>query len=151
MVTRADIVRVARSWVDTPFQDKGRVKGLGIDCVGVPLMIAEELGLLDRNGEPLIGRLYATYPAQPVGTLVQDICKLHLCWKPMRKMQAGDIVTMSMPSAPCHVGIIGEVGLSGTTIIHAYAGGPKTCVEHFIDMAWRRRIVSCFEFPGISE
>lgn len=147
MVTRADIVRVARSWIDTPFADKGRQKGRGIDCVGVPLMIAEELGLLDKQGKPLTGQSYKDYSAQPVGNLVLDIAKLHLNWKPLYQMQPGDVLIMNMPSAACHAGILASMG----TFIHAYAGGPAKCFEQIFDDKWARRIVACFEFPGVTE
>ena len=44
--TRADAVRVARTYIDTPFQHMGRLPGVGLDCAGVLVCVARELSLV---------------------------------------------------------------------------------------------------------
>jgi len=147
---RAEIVRVARTWLGTPFIHQGRVKGVGVDCPGIPLCVAEELGLKDKNGEPMTGRMYHNYTAQPVGTYVHDMCCKHLVRVGLSKMKLGDVVSVNMLTAPCHVAIIGE-GKDGLTLIHAYDGGTHKVTEQPLDEKWRRRIAGCFQFPEVED
>lgn len=148
-VTREKIVEIARTYIGTPFARKGRVRGKGLDCVGLPLMIAEELGLVDKSGKPLNGGSFSTYSDQPTGTYVHDVCLEHLVYKPVREMEPGDIVTVNVVTAPCHVAVVGSDSKGRATLIHAYNGGPKLVIEHPIDAKWQRRIVGCFKFPEV--
>lgn len=149
MRKRKEVIEHARSYVDTPFHAKGRVRGLGIDCVGLILCVAEDLNLKDIIGAPLLRTDYTQYSDQPVGRFVQDRCRERLQLKSTSEMKPGDVVTMRIPIEPCHVGIISEH--NGTLyLIHAYSG-TKKCVEHILDAAWRRRIVCVFQFPELME
>lgn len=149
-VSRAQIVACARTYLETPFGDKGRVRGKSLDCVGLPLMVAEELGLVDNDGERLHGRSYISYSSQPTGTIVLDLCIKHLVRKGLSKIQPGDVLVMVVPTTPCHVGIYSGIVDGVPHLIHAYSGGPDKCVEQPIDVRWKRRIVAAFEFPGVS-
>lgn len=108
-------------------------------------MIAEELGLLDADGNKLTGQTYCSYSKQPTGTIVLDLCVKHLVQKGVRRMQAGDVLVMVVPTQPCHVGIYAGDG----NMIHAYSGGPNKCVEQPLDVRWMRRVVAAFSFPGV--
>lgn len=44
-VARARVVACARSWIDTPFVNLARVKGVGIDCAQLLAAVATEAGL----------------------------------------------------------------------------------------------------------
>lgn len=149
-IKSAQVVAAARSWIDTPFLHQGRVKGRGLDCVGLPLMVAEELGLADINGKPLSGSTYCEYDPQPVGMHVQDICFLHLKLKPLRTLAPGDIVTLRNGSEPCHLAIIGE-RKGRLTLIHAYRGVVEKVIEQDLDIKWTRRLSNCFSFPGVED
>jgi cell wall-associated NlpC family hydrolase len=46
MVTRAQIVEEAKSWLGTPYIIRGRVKGAGCDCGSFPMSVAVNLGLM---------------------------------------------------------------------------------------------------------
>jgi NlpC/P60 family putative phage cell wall peptidase len=147
---RAAIIAVARTWIGTPFAHQGRVKGLGCDCVGIPLCVAEELGANDKEGQPMTGKLYASYSPQPEGNYVHRMCQKHLVQKPVSQMKAGDVISMNVISAPCHVGILGE-DANGLTIIHAFSGAANKVVEQPMDAKWRRRIAGCFAFSGVED
>lgn len=147
-VTRKQVTDVARTYINTPFAHQGRVRGVGLDCVGLPLMIAEELGLVDTKGRQINGLLYHSYTGQPVDTLVLDCCIEHLMRKSVTQLRPGDVVCMRVETVPCHVGIYDEVN-GQPWLIHAYSGGESKVVEHGIDYRWRRRITAAFEFPGL--
>ena len=46
MTSRADVVAAALAWTDTPFHHQARLKGVGVDCVGLVIGVARELGLI---------------------------------------------------------------------------------------------------------
>ena len=47
-VTRADVVRVARSYVGVRWRHQGRTRA-GIDCIGLVIAVAHDLGLTDYD------------------------------------------------------------------------------------------------------
>ena len=146
-IKREQIVTKAREYDGTPFAHQGRVKGLACDCVGLPLMVAGELGLNDINGQPVNGALYRNYSPQPTGNYVLEICCKHLRRKAVNQLKPGDVLCMKVLTAACHVGIYtGEVN-GVPHLIHAYNGGAEKVSEHCIDDRWRKRIVAAFEFP----
>jgi hypothetical protein len=114
-------------------------------------MVAGELGLKDKLGAALTGASYSTYPAQPMGDYVHQMCLKHLIYKPIRGMLPGDILSINVLTAPCHVAMVGADSAGQLTLIHAYNGGPQKVVEHLLDMKWRRRIAGCFSFPGVED
>ncbi len=45
MVTGQNIVDVAKTYIGTPFHHLGRIKDVGIDCVGIIICVAKELNI----------------------------------------------------------------------------------------------------------
>lgn len=148
MVKRSQIVSKAREYRGTPFQHQGRLKGRSCDCVGLVLMVADELSIKDKNGVPIKGSDNANYSAQPMGRFVHEECQRRLREKPISEMKEGDVVTLRV-STPCHVAIISTVnGVTG--MIHAYAPFGKV-TEHIMDAKWRKRIEGVFEFEEVED
>lgn len=147
-ISTYQVIECARTFLGTPFRDRGRAKGRGLDCVGLPLMVAGELGIKDTEGQPIHGQLYTAYSPQPINNIVLDLCAKHLVRVSLQDKQTGDILVMKVPHAPCHVGIyLGKVN-GEDWLIHAYAGVDKV-VEQPIDIKWQRRICAAFRFPGV--
>jgi hypothetical protein len=46
MTTRAQVATQARAWIGTPFAHQHRARGVGVDCVGLVIGVARELGLV---------------------------------------------------------------------------------------------------------
>ena len=152
-VTRPAILVCARTWLGTKFQHQGRLRGRGLDCIGLPLMVAIELGIHDTSGNLPTPYMFGDYPPQPVGraAAVRKECERLLIEKPFADVRPGDLVALRLPLEPCHIAMIGELELSRcrmTTLIHAYAGAKKV-VEHILDDRWRWRIDGAFAFPGV--
>lgn len=135
MVTRADIVDEARSWLGTPYRHQGRLKGVSVDCAGLLVCVARALGLpaLDMTG----------YARRPDGTLRDFV---HGQTDPVAPgaQQAGDIVIFHWNNDPVHLGIL----TSPSSIIHAFAINRNVC-EHAIDEKWRRNIVGYRAFKEV--
>jgi cell wall-associated NlpC family hydrolase len=44
---RAEVVRVAHTWIGTPYRQCGRHKGAGVDCAMLPLGVMVEAGVIE--------------------------------------------------------------------------------------------------------
>jgi cell wall-associated NlpC family hydrolase len=152
MTTAAEVIEQARKYVDTPFLDKGRRIGQGIDCVGLVLCVAEDLAILDRRGVPLLRTDYVDYSPQPNDAFVHETCIDRLERQaPGAPFYPGAVVSMRIPTYPCHVGIIAERPES-LYLIHAYSSPNQKvnkCSEIIFDVSWMRRVVGIFKFTGV--
>lgn len=127
------IVSAARALIGTPFRHQGRLPGIALDCAGVVIVVADQLGLpyADEYGyarQPSSGRLEAALAIQP------GLVRI------MGEPQAGDVLLMRFASEPQHLGIC-----AGESLIHAWEAAGKV-VEHRIDAVWKRRIVAIYRF-----
>ncbi len=126
----------AREYIDTRWHHQGRVKGVGVDCIGLVICVAHELGLSDH--------VAGGYGRQPNGGRLRTELTEHLSEVPIESMQAGDVVLMRFKDEPQHVAIISDMG-GRVGMIHAHAAQRKV-VEHGLDSLWRSRIVAVYRF-----
>jgi NlpC/P60 family putative phage cell wall peptidase len=138
MVTRAQVVEQARTWIGTRWHHQGRVKGHGCDCAGLVIGIARELWLAEVD--------YANYSRYPDGTLLA-LCDLHMTRIDAGQSQPGDVLVFAWGAEPQHLGIVASFE-GRTTIIHAYAEARRV-VENDLDEAWRLRIRGAYRLPGV--
>jgi NlpC/P60 family putative phage cell wall peptidase len=136
MITGADIVQEARTWLGTPYHHQGRVRSAGVDCIGVVIGVAHALGLSEFDTRDY-GRI-------PNGNMMRAMLMQHLDSVPLWEHQAGDIGLFTFVKEPQHVGIFTENG-----ILHAYADA-KQCVEHGFIKPWPQRLVAVFRFKGVA-
>lgn len=136
MVTREQIVQKAREFVGTPYHHQGRLKHVGVDCVGLVVCIAEELGIAIED--------QTRYPQNPDGSLLPHV-RTQLEEIPVEEAKAGDIymVYVHKFDLPQHFLLITDYG-----IVHAFNGGLKKVVETTIGK-WKKRIVTAFKFKGV--
>jgi cell wall-associated NlpC family hydrolase len=136
MIDSAQIVRLARDCLDTPFLHQARVPGVGLDCAGVLVHILQSLGLpcIDERGYPRLpyrGLIKSILDAQPaLSTINRD------------DMQAGDILLMRFRKEPQHVAVF-----TGTGIVHSYSAIGRV-VEHGLDELWKKRITAVYRIIG---
>jgi NlpC/P60 family putative phage cell wall peptidase len=124
-----EIVEIARGWLGTKFKHQGRVKGVGVDCIGLVAGVARELGIEFEDK--------LNYGRDPNGNELQSELERYLtpCG-----IVVGAVALFRIEKQPQHVGIISDVG-----IIHAYAQSRKV-VEHGLDAWWLERLVGCYRF-----
>lgn len=139
-MTADDIIAIARSAIGTPFVHQGRVAGKGLDCVGLPMYVADRLGVeyVDVIGYPRRpegGKLEATFDEHVASGILVRV-------KPS-EMQAGDFLMMRFNKDPQHIAIY-----TGENIIHSYLQAGKVC-EHRLDDVWLSRIVRVYRFSGV--
>jgi cell wall-associated NlpC family hydrolase len=134
------LVAEARRWLGTPFRHQGRIRGEGVDCIGLVLEPARALGLTDyRPGA------YSRLP--DAGTLQCELAR-HLVTVTKAGMRPGDVLLVAAPLSPCHLALVGELG-GAPTMIHA-SGPIGRVVEHGIDAVWEGRIRGVYRFPGLA-
>ncbi len=127
---------------------------MACDCVGLAYMVGEEMGLHWRTGKLIERFENMNYQAQPTDDFVNCECQRLLVEKSKWSMQEGDVISMKMPTIPCHVGIVTKLYV-GTPdeclgVIHSYSPAGKV-VETVIDGALMNRIHGCFSFPEVTD
>jgi NlpC/P60 family putative phage cell wall peptidase len=143
-VTRAQVVAEARSWIGTAYQHQQRMKGVAVDCMGLPIGVARALGILEPSVD-LLG-----YSRQPDGTLLTRVdgeATAYLEKIDQAAMQPGDLALLATQVLPNHFGIVADYRYGGLTLIHAVP--LRGVVEHRIDSTWRKRIVAAYRPRGI--
>ncbi len=132
-VSREQVVAAARAWAGTPWRHQGRVRGVGVDCVGLIIGVARDLGLsaFDVTG----------YRRRPAERDLLAGCRAHMRAVPLAL--PGDAMLFRIDGQAQHLGIATDIGL-----LHAHAP-MRRVVEHRLDEYWRARIVAAFRLPGV--
>lgn len=141
MITRRQVIGKAREYLNTPFHHQGRLKGVGIDCIGLIVGVAAELNMPygDLSG----------YPRHPDGrTIIREFDK-YMAQIPSDDLQPGDVAVfwMRRDKLPMHAGIVSDLH-GGLGLIHTWAT-TKFVVEHQIDDRWRRHMHCGYLYPGV--
>lgn len=146
IITPPDIVTSARSWIDTRFTHQGRLKKThthkgGVDCLGLLIGVASELGLQDSNGRPITSYDNTQYTHAPDTTQLRYLLRTLLTPKPTQELGVGDVALFAMQGNPQHLAIISNQIGDTLHIIHSYAQARKV-VEHELDTHWRKSLVA---------
>lgn len=133
MISPEDVVREARTWVGTPFHHQGRRKAVGVDCAGVCIGVANELGLSEYDIDG--------YSEDPRNGLLDRILETEMDRIDIADAKAGDWFLMAFGREPQHLAMLTDIG----TIIHAYKTAER-CIEHSLDSTWKRRIRAAYRY-----
>jgi cell wall-associated NlpC family hydrolase len=138
MTTPAEFVAQARTMLGVPFRHQGR-GATGVDCVGVPVLAAKALRLGDFD--------VRAYLRTPHDGSLQSALTAAGCVP--CELMPGAIALMRWDHRwPQHVAVVTD-HQHGLGLLHAYSTVGRV-VEHRIDAAWRRRIVSVWSVPGVA-
>jgi cell wall-associated NlpC family hydrolase len=139
-VSRDDVVAAARRWLDTPFHHQGRAKSVGVDCAGVLVEVARELGLGDVD--------IRGYGHRPDSRELERLCYFHMTLVRLLDAEPGDVLLIEVDGQPQHIAFLTR--LEGeAAMLHAYAPARRV-VEHRMDEEWGSRVVAAFRLPGIA-
>lgn len=130
------IVRIARGWIGTPYHHGGRLKGVGVDCAGLPIGVARELGAVVRED------LNYSASSDNLERMLAGV-SLYCRQKPVEALRAGDILVFRSRTMLNHMAIYSGEG----TIIHAYTSAGRV-VEHGLSHGWRAAIHSVWRLRG---
>lgn len=142
----AEVIRIARTWLGTPYHHQASLKGVGTDCLGLIRGVWRELYGEDAPVPPNYSRDWAE--ASGIETML-EAAHLHLlpverdAQEPGRT-QAGDVLIFRVRdfAVAKHAGI----ATSALTFVHAMEGCPVS--EVALSPWWRRRIAGVFRFVG---
>lgn len=104
------IVKIAESWLNTPYQHQARLKGVGVDCAQFIAGVADEL-FEKRINTPIYSQEWFLHNREE---LLCDILE-NFGFKRVDKMLLGDVLTFKYGRVNSHLGIL----VSEEEIIHA--------------------------------
>jgi len=133
-----DVSDIAKTYVGTPFHHLGRVKKVGIDCIGIILGVAEELDI-SLTIHPEFKR-YGRRARQPLLNYMKEQ------FTKVNKREIGCIVVSwydRMTKEPSHLGIATEIGMVHTN------GHLGIAIEEHWSPKWVTRIVGYYKYPGV--
>lgn len=140
MVTRAEIVAEARTWIGTPFHHGACLKGVGVDCIHLAIGACRVIGAIPEE--------YAapSYTMTPDGRL-REHCDRNMVSVPQQAMRPGDVCLFAIDLDPQHVGIVGDYRYGGLSVIHAvYKRG---VIETRLMFSRALRFVAAYRIPGV--
>ena len=140
MAIRHIIVEAARRWLGTPFLHQGRTQGLGVDCAGLLVGVAHELGLSQFEN--------TSYSRSPDGVTMERTLNAELDRIPFVAVRPGDVLFFSFFRHAQHLAIVTQA--NPLYIIHAHQPNDRV-VEHRLDNQWRARVRGSFCFHGVSD
>lgn len=112
MIPLAAVVAAARSWIGTPFHHQARLKGVGVDCAGLIIGVARELGVVAPEFD------VGGYSRVPDGLSMLRYVEEHM--QPVAgEAQPGHVLLLRWHQAPQHLGVLGDYRHGGLSIIHA--------------------------------
>ena len=141
MTQRAHIVQTAREWLETPFHHQARVKGAGVDCAGLVIGVARELGLVAAEFD------VAGYARNPDGSSLMANCMAVMHPIAREAMQPGDVIVVRYDKHPQHLGILGDYRHGGLSIIHAASQAGRV-IETRLMFSSAMAFVAAFSLPG---
>jgi len=112
---RMDVVDAARSYLGVPWRHQGRARRVGLDCLGLLVVVAEDLGYYPQD--------YLCYTREPDPRLLHHMVNEQFNAVD-RDPIAGDMVLVHFHSrrkSPYHFGIITE----NETMIHGHGPSRK--------------------------
>lgn len=142
-VTRSEVVLAARAWLDTPYHHQGRLRGVGVDCVGLVIGVARDLGLVASDFD------VPPYPRTPDGASLMHLAELHM--QPLAAgelLEPGHVVVVRFDQEPQHLGIAGDYRHGGLSLIHSVAR-PGRVIETRLMFSRAMQFVAAFRLPGV--
>lgn len=143
-ITQNFIVRQARTWKGTRFHHQARLKGIGCDCLGLVVGVAEEVGLRDANGRLLSAYDETSYSKAPNGEYLTGKLEELLTSVPLKEKRPGDIGLFLIDGNPQHLAIISDFE-GGLGMIHCYAQA-RGVVEHRLDEQWESKLIKVYRW-----
>lgn len=140
-----DIIRIARTYIGTPWHHAGRKKGVAVDCAGLLVCVSHELGVpvedfvnYDRLDEykSLVG---------VIGKYCEVVAEGQQLLAGGAVLQAGDILVFRARQMYNHCGFYTGEG----TMVHAYnTPGVERVVETAFDEHWWTRLSVVYRYRG---
>lgn len=142
------VVAAARRYVGVRFRHQGRSEQIGLDCLGLLMLVARDLGLHSRSKErPLLGTLDRNdYSLLPDGGCLKAMLDEHLTPLRVTELAEGDVLLLTLDGNPQHLAIASTLADGRSGIIHAYRQAGKV-VEHQFASPWTDSVAAAYRLP----
>lgn len=146
MTTGADVVQAARAWLGTPYHHQARLRGVGVDCLGLLIGVCRELGLVHPTFD------VTAYPRAADGATLMNLAQYHMGPRIERAdMQAGHAIVTAYRGVPHHFGVLADYRWGGLSIIHAFnAARPPRVIETRLLFTRVMQFHAAFRLPGVA-
>lgn len=145
---RTEVVAIARSYINTPWQHRGRTPGAALDCAGVLVCAARAKYLVSEFFD------VPEYSRNPDGkTLIAWLEEYMGGRVPKSALQIGDVVVVRPDRYPQHLGIVSDHISGCLGLIHASNARstvPARVIETRLMFSRALAFVAGYRFPGIS-
>lgn len=139
-MTRDEFIAEVLDHLDTPYHHQGRLKGVGVDCIGLFVSAAQRCGYnMDAPSD------YGRVPEQD--KLLRHLTEYAYA-VPYAEAIPGDLLIFRMFHQPQHVGVI--VNCLPMEMVHTYMSVNKV-VRVPMDQTWEARIVSAYRLKVFDE
>lgn len=141
MIKRADIVAATLEYIGTPYHEGGRVKGVGIDCGGLPICVARDvlLSTFDVRG----------YSRAPDPATMRAILREQLDPVSRNDAAPGDVLAFAYANdAQQHIGML--VQREGDYAVMVHCIQRSGTIMQRIGAAWCRRLRTVHRFRGVA-
>lgn len=139
------MIAAARAHLGVRFTHQGRHRGEGLDCLGLLLVSAEQVGMA-FDGVRAMELDDRAYGARPDTARLER--KLATVLRPVHEPQPGDVLLLRVEGRPQHLALVSDYP-QALGIIHAYAPARKV-IEHRLDAQWRANIHAIFRLPPLT-
>ena len=142
MIDKKMVVTAARSWIGTKFHHQARVKGAGVDCIGLVIGVARELSLVPPDFD------VQGYAETPDGRTLMRLAAMHMTEIARESMGPGDVVVTRFDQGAQHFGVLGDYRHGGLSIIHG-ASDPGRVIETRLMFGPSMQFVAAFALLGV--
>ena len=147
-IPRMAVVDAARTYIGKPWEWGGRNRWNAIDCIGLLVLVAEDLGLPSKWG--MDGYTFSSYASDSYYFDGHELSMRSLMAKPLNQIEVsdagiGDIECYWIRDRKivCHCGIVTDRG-----VIHTHQGSMEV-IETERGSFWKRRVKCAFRYPGV--
>ena len=141
--SRAAVVAEAMTWLGTPYQHRQRLRGVAVDCAGLPLEVYAAVGLIPRTDVGEYSAQWHLHRGEEVYLgWVQRLGPREIT---AGEVQTGDFLVYRFGRTFSH----GAIALDGQRVIHAVARARQVVIEDRTTTAdLRTAAVRAFTFWG---
>lgn len=150
MITRFDVVRAARGWINTPFHHQASVKGVGCDCIGLVAGVAAELRMPEA-AQWLQDARRLSYTKEPDPRMLLEAASEYLVEIGVPNARMADVVLMRPHNGTKaqHFGILSSD--APRYLIHAYSlVRPQRVVENLFEREFAALTVRAYRYRALT-
>jgi len=133
------IVGCAMKWLDTPYHNQAKVKGVGVDCAMLVVGVAEEM--FDKKiNTPVYSPEWHLHNSEEK---MLEVIEAFGCKEvPVEEREIGDILTFKFGRVQSHMGIL----ISENEFIHARLDIGRVVINQ-LSGDWKARLGKVYKLP----